>query len=98
MRTDAQYRVSINKSNQYISAQLVDLENNGKVVVSIHQKAFKVTAKKKPVEICTEMGEAFGKQIQEKKIDKIVFDRSGYIYHGKIKAFADGLRQSGLIF
>jgi len=96
-RANARYRLSVNKTNQYLSAQLIDLEDNGKILGSVHQKTFKTKATK-PVEIAAEMGESFGKEISGKKIESIVFDRSGYIYHGKIKAFADGLRKGGLKF
>lgn len=43
-------------------------------------------------------GEAFGAKAKEKGISKIVFDRAGYLYHGRIKAFVEGLRKAGLEF
>ncbi len=43
-------------------------------------------------------GEVFGRRAKEKGINKIVFDRAGYLYHGRVKAFADGLRKAGLEF
>jgi len=43
-------------------------------------------------------GEVFAQKVKEKGITKVVFDRAGYLYHGRIKAFADGLRKGGLVF
>ena len=44
------------------------------------------------------LGEAFGKRLQDKKITTVVFDRNGYLYHGVVKALADGTRKAGIIF
>ena len=43
-------------------------------------------------------GEVFGRRAKEKGVGKIVFDRAGYLYHGRVKAFAEGLRKAGLEF
>jgi len=53
-------------------------------------------AKEKPVERVGKMGEAFGKMVKDAGITSVAYDRSGYIYHGKVKAFADGMRKAGL--
>lgn len=92
-------RVSINKTNQHFSAQLIDMQAEGKVLAAIHEKTFAKSAKAekmKPVERIAAMGESFGKMIQEAGVKAVSYDRSGYIYHGKVKAFADGMRKSGL--
>jgi len=92
-------RVSVQKSNQYFFAQLIDVQNKGKVVVALHQKTFAATATKEkltPVQVVGLMGEAFGKMVLEAGVRAVAYDRSGYIYHGKIKAFAEGMRKAGL--
>jgi large subunit ribosomal protein L18 len=91
-------RVSVQKTNQYFFAQLIDVQNKGKIVAAIHEKTFAKTVKEKatPVERVGKMGEAFGKIVMEAGVSSIAYDRSGYIYHGKIKAFADGMRKAGL--
>lgn len=92
-------RVSIQKTNQYFFAQLIDVHNNGKVVAALHEKTFAKTAKlekEKPVTRIEKMGEAFGKMVVDAGIKAVAYDRSGYIYHGKVKAFAEGMRKSGL--
>ncbi|MFH1199261.1 MAG: 50S ribosomal protein L18 [Candidatus Omnitrophota bacterium] len=50
------------------------------------------------VKVASEFGEIFAKKLKEKGISKIIFDRAGYLYHGRIKAFADALRKGGLEF
>ena len=47
---------------------------------------------------CKEVGLKLAEKAKKKKINKVLFDRSGYLYHGKIKSFADGAREGGLIF
>ena len=47
---------------------------------------------------CKEVGLKLAEKAKKKKIKKVLFDRSGYLYHGKIKSFADGAREGGLIF
>jgi large subunit ribosomal protein L18 len=92
-------RVSIQKTNQYFFAQLIDVHSNGKVVAAIHEKTFKKdasVAKDKPLVRVGKMGEAFGKMALDAGVTAIAYDRSGYIYHGKVKAFADGMRKAGL--
>lgn len=99
-RTPAQYRISVNKTNAYFSAQVIE-QKTGNIVASISQKQYEKDGKSKakPVELVGLMGEELGKTLKEKKItSSIAYDRSGYIYHGKVKAFADGLRKAGLTF
>jgi len=50
------------------------------------------------VKAAASLGEAFAKQAKEKGFNKIVFDRAGYLYHGRVKAFAEGARKNGLVF
>jgi large subunit ribosomal protein L18 len=52
--------------------------------------------KGEPVQKATELGKILGKALKEKGIEKAVFDRGGYRYHGRVKAVAEGLRESGI--
>lgn len=91
-------RVSVHKTNQYFSAQIVE-KGTGKVLNAIHEKSYSKASKEtklKPVELVAKMGEEFGKNLLCKKIERVVYDRSGYIYHGKVKAFAEGMRKAGV--
>jgi len=87
--TDKKPRLCIFKSNQYVYAQLID-DQKGRVLVSV-KKDLKVDQAQKA-------GEEIAKKALDKKIDKVVFDRSGYKYHGRVKALAEGARQAGLKF
>ncbi len=80
-------RLIVNKSNLYITAQLIDA--NGKVLDNISDKTAKGKTKS---EKAFAAGEQFAKSIKSQKIDSVVFDRNGYLYHGRVKAFADGIK------
>lgn len=82
-------RLCVFRSLQYIYAQLID-DEKGKTIVSVKGKANVVEAKK--------AGKMIAKKALEKKIEKVVFDRGGYKYHGKVKALAEGAREAGLKF
>ena len=70
-------------------------DEKGKVLLSVND--LKVKAKGK-VEKAKEVGKALAKEALGKKIEKVVFDRGGYLYHGRVKAVADGAREVGLKF
>lgn len=89
-------RVSVFRSNKHIYAQIIDDETR-KTIVGSSDKAIKGKVGKN-IEVASLVGEDLGKKAKAKKVDKVVFDRSGYKYHGKIKALADGLRKAGLRF
>lgn len=87
-------RLSIFKSHKYIYAQIID-DDKGHTLVSFDSKQSKA---KKPVERADEVGMGIAKKAKEAKITKVVFDRSGYLYAGKIKMVADAARKGGLEF
>jgi len=94
-------RLSVHKTNQYTYAQLIDVRT-GKVLVSYDTKRLvkddPKLVKLPGVKKALEMGKILGKKIKKQKIEEILFDRSGYRYHGKVKAIAEGLREAGLKF
>ncbi|MDY6064893.1 MAG: 50S ribosomal protein L18 [Finegoldia sp.] len=91
-------RLCVFKSNKNIYAQLID-DVSGKTIVSAStlDKDLRVEANATS-EDAKKVGQAIGKKAVEKGIEECVFDRSGYIYHGKVKELADGARESGLKF
>ena len=92
------YRVSINKSLNNISAQIIDDINNKTLVsASSIEKDFK-TKKTKKIDKSTIIGEILAKRAKEKKINEVYFDRGSYKYHGRVKIFAETLRKNGLKF
>ncbi|MDR3315808.1 MAG: 50S ribosomal protein L18 [Coriobacteriales bacterium] len=93
-------RLRVTRSNGNIYAQVVD-DVAGKTLVSASSldPEFKKSDKNgATVEGAGVVGELVGKRAKDKKIESVVFDRGGYIYHGRIKALADGARTAGLKF
>ena len=92
------FRLSVSRSNRYLFAQLID-QKTGQTLLGLsdRQLALKGKAKTKSTR-AQEFGEEFAKEALKKKAKKIVFDRGAYQYHGRIKAFAEGLRKGGLVF
>ncbi len=88
-------RLSVFRSLKNISAQVID-DAAGKTLASASLKGIKIT--KNDVAGAKELGRIVAEKCLAKKIERIVFDRSGYKYHGKIKALADGAREGGLKF
>jgi len=83
-------RIAVFKSNKYFYAQVIEYKT-GNILASINTR----TAKVKDVK---ELGRLFAEDLKRKKIIEVVFDRSGYAYHGKVKNFADSLRENGIKF
>ncbi len=91
-------RLSVFRSNTDIYAQLID-DDNGVTIAAASSKQKDITAQKAPkIEKSKMVGEALAKKATELGIKKVVFDRSGYIYHGRVKAVAEGAREGGLDF
>ena len=89
-------RISVFKSSRNISAQIID-DNTSKTIVSASstEKELKKNKTKK-MELSNILGELLAKRAKEKKITDVYFDRGGYKYHGRVKAFADSLRKNGI--
>jgi large subunit ribosomal protein L18 len=91
-------RLTVFRSNADIYAQLID-DVTGTTIAGASSRQKDIAAQKAPkVEKSKMVGESIAKKAIELGIEKVVFDRSGYIYHGRIKAVADGAREGGLKF
>jgi len=90
-------RITITKSNRNLSAQVID-DTVGKTFAAISTLEKEFSGIKPTVEGAATLGTAFGKRLLEKNIGTVVFDRNGYLYHGVVKAFADGTRAAGIKF
>ena len=88
-------RLSIFRSNSGIYAQLID-DENGVTISSISSK--KLVLKGTKIEQSKQVGAELAKEASSKGISEIVFDRGGYLYHGRVQALADGVREGGLKF
>ena len=96
-------RLCVFRSNKHIYAQLID-DEKGKTFISASDLDLKKSKTKPKKEltgkavIAYRVGQILAQKAIEKKLEKIVFDRGGYKYHGRIKALADGAREGGLKF
>ena len=95
--TAARPRLTVARSNCNLYAQVID-DDEGKTLASISTLEKEFAGMKPTVENAAKLGEALGKRLQDKKITTVVFDRNGYLYHGVVKALADGTRKAGIIF
>ena len=93
------YRLSISRTSKNISAQIIDDKKNITLLsASSNQKDLKSQNKVKKTELSRIVAEKLAKKALEKKIKKIFFDRGVYKYHGRVKTFADTLRENGMEF
>ena len=93
-------RMSVFRSAKHIYAQVVD-DTSGATIVSAStlDKEFKESKTEgKKAEIAKAVGNLIGKRALDKGIKKVVLDRNGFLYHGRIKALSDGAREAGLNF
>ena len=94
-------RLVVFRSSKYIYGQIVD-DSSHKVLASISNISKSAVSEVKKAKSKTEaskiLGKMLGAQAVKSKIGTIVFDRNGYLYHGRIKAFAEGAREGGLKF
>lgn len=94
--TVARPRVSVFRSNKSIYAQIID-DVNGKTLAAASSKELKAFAGNK-VNNANEVGKLLANKAKSAGIESVVFDRGGYLYHGRVKALAEGAREGGLKF
>lgn len=90
-------RLSVFRSNTSIYAQIID-DITGKTLVSASNVDLGGRKENTNVEVATQVGKKIAEKAQEAGIQAVVFDRNGYLYHGKVKALAEGAREGGLKF
>lgn len=88
-------RLSVFRSNRGIYAQIIN-DEIGKTLVSVSANETKTKGKK--IAVSLELGKLIAKKAIAQGISRVVFDRNGYKYHGRVKALADGAREGGLKF
>ncbi len=93
--TGSRPRISVFRSNAYISAQLID-DETGKTIVAVVPKD--ITTKATKTESAQKVGKLLAERAISKGITEVVFDRGGFLYHGRIKALAEAAREGGLKF
>jgi large subunit ribosomal protein L18 len=98
--TDARPRVCVFKSNRHIYVQVIS-DNKGMTLASVSTLSADLADKVKNIkgmEAAKHVGLSLAKVCQEKNINHVVFDRNGFLFHGRVKAVADGAREGGLEF
>ncbi|MFV0330562.1 MAG: 50S ribosomal protein L18 [Dysgonomonas sp.] len=93
--TSERPRLTVFRSNKQIYAQVID-DLTGKTLAAA--SSLKISEKAPKKEIAAKVGELIAKSAQEAGITTVVFDRNGYLYHGRIKELADAARKGGLKF
>ena len=88
-------RVSVFKSNKHLYVQVID-DTSGHTLVAVSSRAGDTKGLKPTVEDGEKLGQAVGAQMKEQKIAEAVFDRNGHLYHGVVKAVAEGTRKAGI--
>jgi large subunit ribosomal protein L18 len=92
--SDQRPRISVFRSNRGIAAQLVD-DLGGRTIAAVSWTEADLRSLK-PMEQATEAGKRLAERAKAAGIESAVFDRGGYQYHGRVKAFAEGVREGGL--
>ncbi len=90
-------RMTVTRSNKNLYVQVID-DDAGRTLASISTLEKEFASLKPNTEGATKLGEAMGARLKDKKITTVVFDRNGYLYHGVVKALADGTRAAGIVF
>ena len=90
-------RLNVFRSNKHLYAQLID-DTQGVTIVSASSMDKDFTGVAGNVEAAKLIGETIAKRATEKNIKSVVFDRGGYLYHGRVKALAEAARENGLEF
>ena len=94
-------RLVVYRSNRHFEGQIInDFESNTLISASSKDSSLKkaIASSKSKTEISIIIGKTIGKKAIDSKIKKVVFDRNGYPFHGRVKAFADAAREEGLEF
>lgn len=91
-------RLSVFRSNRQIYAQLID-DQSGQTLASCSSRIKEITSQPlSKTDVGREVGKRLAEIAKEKGIEMVVFDRGGYLYHGRVKALAEGAREGGLKF
>ena len=95
--TETRPRLSVFRSNKEIYAQLID-DNAGKTIAAASSRDKDIDAKGTKTDIASAVGKAIAEKAKKAGVDTVAFDRGGNLYHGRVKALADGAREAGLKF
>jgi len=100
LRTSERVALTVYRSNKHIYAQLVDAQT-GRTLTSVSTRTGGVTdgaPSTSGVEAARRVGTAIAERARERQIERVVFNRNGFLYHGRVKALAEAAREAGLQF
>lgn len=100
LRTSERVALTVYRSNKHIYAQLVDA-TTGRTLTSVSTRTQSLTdgaPSTSGIEAARKVGEAIAERARERQIDRVVFNRNGFLYHGRVKALAEAAREAGLQF
>ncbi len=95
--TEGRPRLAVFRSNKHIYAQVID-DDSGHTLAAASSKEAAVKGASLTVDTASEVGKLVGARAKDAGISKVVFDRGGFKYHGRMKALAEAARESGLEF
>lgn len=95
--SESKPRLSVFRSNKEINAQLID-DASGKTILAVSSRDKGISAKGTKIEVAAQVGKSLADKAGKAGIEGVAFDRNGYLYHGRVKALADGAREAGLKF
>ncbi|OYW13873.1 MAG: 50S ribosomal protein L18, partial [Rhodospirillales bacterium 12-54-5] len=92
-------RLSVHRTGKHIYAQLID-DAQGKTLAAASTAEKEIRGEKSgaTIDAAKAVGAMIAKRAKEAKVEHVVFDRGGYLFHGRIKALADAAREAGLAF
>lgn len=91
------HRLSVFRSNNHIYSQVIDM-STGNVIVSASTVEKEFTGSSFNIDLSNKVGKLLAERAIKSKVKQVIFDKSGYKYHGKVKGLAEGAREAGLIF
>lgn len=95
--TSERPRLSVFRSSKHIYAQVID-DTTGKTLASASSNGKSFSGDGNKTDVARSVGSAIAKACADHGVEKVVFDRNGYIFHGRVKALADAAREAGLSF
>ena len=93
-------RLTVYRSSKHIYAQIINDSENRTIISasSVEKEIRDLPAFESKTKLAKHIGDQIGRRAIDRGIKKIVFDRNGFMYHGRVKAIADGAREAGLVF
>jgi len=95
--TEARPRMTVSRSNSNLFVQVIN-DDTGSTLATVSTLEKDLAALKANIASGKKVGEEIGRRLKDKNINSVVFDRNGYLYHGVVKAIADGARSAGIDF